>query len=164
MHTLLSKLFLSLRGWLQWRLLWFMHNKFIIGVAGVILDDQRRILLLRHRYRPPEMMWGLPSGYANSGETLEETLAREVYEETGYQVEVASLLQIKSGFQLRLEAYFLANWRGGELNLDMDEVVDAQFFELDQLPRELPRSQLILLQEVSNHIRPVVICCSGKNS
>lgn len=148
MHSLFAALFLSLRSWIQWRILWLVHDKFIIGVAGVIVDEQQRVLLLKHRYRSPEMMWGLPSGYANRGETLEETLMREVREETGFEIDITSLLKIKSGFRLRFEAYFLARWRGGELKLDGNEVLDAQFFEPEQLPAGLPRMHLNLIRQL----------------
>lgn len=147
MHPLLSRIFLSLRSFIQWRILWFFHDKFMIGVAGIVLDEQERVLVLKHRYRSPEMMWGLPSGYANRGETLEETLIREVFEETGYRIEVAKLLEVKSGYQLRIEAYYLAHLVGGNLNLDEGEVLDAKFVPQDDLPNEMPRTQVDLLSQ-----------------
>ncbi len=149
MHIILSRIFLSLRSFLQWRILWLFHHKFMIGVAGIVLDEEQRVLILKHRYRPPEMMWGLPSGYANRGETLEDTLAREVYEETGYTIEVTKLLEVRSGFQLRMEAYYLARFVGGEMHLDEGEVLDVGFFALDDLPEGMPRSQLELMKRVA---------------
>jgi ADP-ribose pyrophosphatase YjhB (NUDIX family) len=40
---------------------------------------------------------GLPHGYANKGERHEDTIAREVREETGLTVKVGRLLKVRSG-------------------------------------------------------------------
>lgn len=133
MAYLLAKVWRTMRGRWQWYVLWFFHHKFIVGVNGVIFNDQGQILILRHRYWR-EGSWGLPGGYANSGETLEDTLHREVREETGYAVEIGALLQMVSGYKLRIEASFLGRLLGGELKLDPKEVIEARFFPPDQLP------------------------------
>jgi 8-oxo-dGTP diphosphatase len=123
----------AFKGPLQWRALWVAHDKFIIGVSGVILNEDQKILLLRHTYWP-EGSWGLPSGYAEKGEKLEETLVREVKEETGYEIEVDSLLKLVSGYQLRIEATYTGKLTGGELRLDPNEVLEAKFFSLNNIP------------------------------
>lgn len=125
-----------LRG-AQWYVLWMAHHKFIIGVAGVILDEQGCILLQRHRFWK-EGSWGLPSGYAEKGETLEETLCREVREETGLAIEVTKLLRIVSGYRLRLEVHFVGRLKeGGALKLDPKEVIEVAWFAVDDLPAGL---------------------------
>jgi NUDIX domain len=75
MAYLLAKIWRTMRGRWQWYALWFFHHKFIVGVSGVIFDDQGQILLLRHLYWR-EGSWGLPGGYANSGEKLEDSCER----------------------------------------------------------------------------------------
>jgi len=55
---------------------------FLGGVLGVVLDDQGRVLLFRHTYRP-FAPWGLPSGFLKEGESLEHSIIREIKEETG---------------------------------------------------------------------------------
>lgn len=146
MTTVLVKLWRLIQGPLQWYLLWLVHAKFMVGVSGVVVNDQGYILLLRHRYWPAGS-WGLPGGYANRGETLEETLVREIKEETGYLVEPQSLLQLTSGYKLRLEVSFTARLVGGSLTLDQRELLEASFFPLDDLPASLLEThrQLILL-------------------
>ncbi|MBV9708808.1 MAG: NUDIX domain-containing protein [Chloroflexi bacterium] len=136
MTGLLVKTWRLMRGPLQWYALWLAHHKFIIGVSGVVLDDQQRVLLLRHRYWKPGS-WGLPSGYAERNEKLEGTLCRELREETGYHMQVQSLLRIVSGYKLRLEVSYIGHIRGGELQLDSKEVIEARFFALHELPEGL---------------------------
>lgn len=145
MNALLVKLWRLLRGTPQWYILWFFHPKFIIGVSGVVLNEQKQILLQRHRFWRPGS-WGLPSGYANRNERLEETLQREVREETGYQISVSRCLRMVSGYRLRLEVSFLAHLTGGHLQLDPKEVIEARFFALDELPEGLLPSHRDIIQ------------------
>lgn len=136
----------------QWRALWLAHDKFIIGVNGVILDDKENVLLLRHTYWP-EGSWGLPSGYAEHGEKLEETLAREVKEETGYEIEVKKLLQLTSGYQLRLEVSYLGKLVSGKLRIDPKEILEAKFFPLDNTPESLLDSHKILIDGIRGSLK-----------
>lgn len=136
LNALLSRLWRLLRGTPQWYMLYLVHAKFMVGVSGVICNEQGQILLLRHRFWRPGS-WGLPSGYANRNEKLEETLRREVREETGLDIEVARYLRMVSGFRLRLEVSFRGKLRGGTLQLDPREIIDAQFFSTGALPEGL---------------------------
>lgn len=136
MHTLLAGIWRLFSGALQWRILWLAHAKFMIGVSGVVLNDHGQILLLRHRFWRVGT-WGLPSGYANPQEHLEDTLCREVREETGYEVKVTRFLRMVSGFRLRLEVSYLGTITGGVCRLDPKEVIEARFFAQDALPTGL---------------------------
>ena len=136
MNALLVRIWRLLRGTPQWYILYFAHRKFIIGVSGVILNEHGQILLQRHRFWQPGS-WGLPSGYANRNEKLEDTLRREVREETGLEIEVTRSLRMVSGFRLRLEVSFLGKLHGGTLQLDPREIIAAQFFSKDALPEGL---------------------------
>src|SRR5947207_15888443 len=131
MTGILVRLWRLMRGPLQWYVLWLVHHKFIIGVSGVILDEQKRVLLLRHRYWKAGS-WGLPSGYAEHKEKLEEALCREVREETGYQIHIRALLRLVSGYKLRVEVSYVGTLIGGGLCLDPKEVIEARFFAVDE--------------------------------
>ena len=148
MDDLVLRLWRSLRGVSQWYLLWFLHDKFMVGVSGLIEDDEGRILLLRHRFWR-EGSWGLPGGYANRGEKLEETVRREVREETGYEVEVKGLIQVVSGYRLRVEASYRGKFIGGVERLDRREVLEARFFKRDELPPGILPTHRALILSVS---------------
>src|SRR4030088_3185619 len=99
---LLARIWHGLGGRVQWRLLWLTQAKFMVSVAGVVRDDRGRVLLLRHRFWP-EGTWGLPGGYAHGAERLEDALARELREETGYRIDGQRLLRVISGYRMRIE-------------------------------------------------------------
>jgi NADH pyrophosphatase NudC (nudix superfamily) len=138
---LVARAWKRLHGPAQWRILWLKHATFMIGVTGVVLDDQRRVLLLRHRFWK-DCPWGTPSGYLERGETVEEGFAREVYEETRLQVADVRVSRVDSGFRLRLEIAVIARLAGdGDPHVDGREVVEARFFPAEELPGGLRRSQ-----------------------
>ncbi len=114
--------------------MWLLHAKFVVGVTGVVRDDEGRVLLLRHRMWPPGRQWGLPSGFARKGEDFRATVVREVKEETGLDVEVGRLVMLNSGLRTRMEVAFEARLLGGEMRLDPFEILEARWCAPDALP------------------------------
>lgn len=152
MNAMLVRLWRLMKGPLQWYALWLAHHKFIIGVSGVILDDAQRILLLRHCFWKPGS-WGLPGGYAERHEKLEETLCWELREETGYRTRVDSLIRLVSRYKLGIEASYRGHFLGGELQLDPKEVLEARFFALDELPYGLLPSHREIIALAFSEVR-----------
>lgn len=64
-----------------------------VRVAAVMIDDEGRLVLVRHR-RGDHVYHLLPGGGVESRETLEEALQREALEETGLFIEVGQPLFI----------------------------------------------------------------------
>ena len=61
------------------------------SVGGVVLRDGR-VLLARHTYGAGKGCLIIPGGYVQMGESPEDALRREVYEETGVRVEPRGIL------------------------------------------------------------------------
>jgi 8-oxo-dGTP diphosphatase len=69
-----------------------LHRKFHLGIYAVI-EKGRSILLVKKSRGPYRGMWDLPGGRPAHGETIPQTLQREVEEETGIQlIDVAPYL------------------------------------------------------------------------
>ncbi len=64
----------------------------VAAVAGLIVDGESRLLLVRRARDPGKHQWGLPGGFVDQGETAEEALAREVLEETQLTLVQSELL------------------------------------------------------------------------
>lgn len=67
----------------------------IVVTGGAILRDGKDRILLQQRSDYED--WGLPGGGMNPGETIQETMIREVFEETGLSVKDCELYAIYSG-------------------------------------------------------------------
>lgn len=117
--------------------MWLLNAKFVVGVTGVVRDDDGRVLLLRHRMWSPARQWGLPSGFARKGEDFRATVVREVKEETGLDVSAGRLVMLNSGLRTRLEVAYEARLLGGEMRLDPTEILEARWCRPDDLPERI---------------------------
>ncbi|TWU26911.1 GDP-mannose mannosyl hydrolase [Novipirellula galeiformis] len=52
------------------------------AVGALVTNDQGQLLLVRRARNPEKGKWGLPGGFVDRCETVEQALAREVFEET----------------------------------------------------------------------------------
>ncbi|WP_169982070.1 NUDIX domain-containing protein [Microbispora sp. H10836] len=145
MNDLVARLWRSIGGSVQWRLLWISQAKFMVGVTGIVRDGDGRVLLLRHRLWPEGRQWGLPTGSAIKGETFQDTVVREVREETGLEVRVGGLVRLRSGFRLRVEVAYEAEFAGGTMKIDPREILEARWFTPDDLPEGLLESHRLLI-------------------
>ena len=64
-----------------------------VGSVGILADEHGRLLVGR---RTDTGEWAFPGGYANLGENAAYTVVREIFEETGLQVEPTRLMGIFS--------------------------------------------------------------------
>ncbi|OYP28860.1 NUDIX hydrolase [Rhodopirellula sp. MGV] len=64
----------------------------VAAVGALIVDESNRVLLVRRSRDPGKGCWGLPGGFVDAGETVEQALTREIAEETELSVESMELL------------------------------------------------------------------------
>lgn len=105
------------------------------------------ILLARSpRFAPG--VWSILAGFVDAGESLEQTVRREVREEVG--LEIADLRYFGSQpwpFPHSLMIGFTAGWAGGELAIDGVEIIEADWFtrtRLPGLPHEMSLSRRLI--------------------
>ncbi|MBB4903997.1 NUDIX hydrolase [Actinophytocola algeriensis] len=68
-------------------------NSIVVAVTAFIQDESGRLLLIR---RTDNDLYAIPGGALELGETLTQTVQREVMEETGIAVEVTGLIGVYS--------------------------------------------------------------------
>ncbi len=72
-----------------------------LGCAAAIFDATRQKVLLVRRL--DNGLWCLPGGHMDAGESVAEACAREVFEETGLQIEVGKLIGVYSNPHRRVD-------------------------------------------------------------
>ena len=112
--------------------------------TAIITFPQDKILLIKRRTLPFTGYWALPGGRVDPGETVEQTIAREVKEETGLDVEVVRKMgeYHEQGVQNKFEydyypACFLARVVGGEIKRQESEIEEIKLFSLNAVPKPL---------------------------
>lgn len=138
-----------------------LKHKFVLlqdGAAAVIVNNKNQILL---QSRADRDKWGLPGGCQELGERFEDTIIREIKEETNLEVkeENLQLIGIVSGNSRRNEypngdmvinntaLYCVRNY-SGELKWD-SESEEMKFFDLNNLPQNQNDTDLIKMYEQS---------------
>jgi hypothetical protein len=133
MKPIVARLWKLIRGPLRWRVLWFVQAKFMVGVTGVVRDEQGRVLLLKHRMWPVHRPWGLPTGYAVKTRSSPRPSSARYGRRPASTPSWGRLVQVTSGYKLRVEIAYEALHVGGTLKLDGFEILEARWFSPDAL-------------------------------
>lgn len=104
-------------------------------VAGVVVEHERRFLLVREGTGSVKGKWNLPAGRVEPGESLAAAAAREAEEETGYRVEVLRPLGVyEEPASGKVQNAFLARIAGGALRVPED-MLDVRWFGREEIAR-----------------------------
>ncbi len=108
--------------------------------AVIVAVEREGKLLLAHNSRMAAKRYSVLAGFVEPGETLEHTVAREIMEEVGIEVQDIRYFGSQSWpFPCSLMLGFTARWKSGELRPDGFELDEADWFAPDRLP-EIPQS------------------------
>lgn len=105
---------------------------------GELGNDQEALLAMGVQFRGP--MYSCLAGFVEPGESLEQAVIREVFEEVGVHVGAVTYRGSQPWpFPHSLMIGFRAEWQSGDIHCDPTEIVDAQWYRRDALPNIPPR-------------------------
>nr|WP_197414293.1 NAD(+) diphosphatase [Lacimicrobium alkaliphilum] len=100
----------------------------------VAIKKQQQILLARGRHHK-QGMYSTLAGFVESGESLEQAVHREVMEEVGIKIKNLRYFDSQPWpFPHSLMMGFLAEHDSGEINVDGEEILEADWYAADSLP------------------------------
>lgn len=116
-------------------------NSVVPSVTVAVRDDAGRILLV---HKTDNDLWALPGGGHDVGESIADTAAREVQEETGVDVEVAGVVGLYTNpnhvmayddgeVRQQFSICFSARLVGGQAREDGTETKEVRWVDVDDL-------------------------------
>ena len=108
-------------------------------IASCCVKDNDRILLVQENKNEVKGLWDLPGGKVKPTESIEQAAIREIMEETGYNIELDSLLLIQNYITLKGELliiYFnakLLNKKQKEYK--NEEIKNVRWFTIDEIKK-----------------------------
>jgi ADP-ribose pyrophosphatase YjhB (NUDIX family) len=134
------------------------HSKVIMtGASALVFDKQGRLLL---QQRADSGYWGIPGGFMELGEKVEDAARREVFEETGLRLGQLELFAIYSGSEREITlkngdeiamvkfVFTCRDYQGEAVAHDPNESKNVAFFPLDALPENLFPEQLYTFDDL----------------
>lgn len=133
-------------AYVQWLRRHIGQAKTPLVYASAIITDARGAILFQRRTDFGDAWWGLPGGLMELGESITDTLVREIYEETGLHIRATRLVGLytspdydviyPSGDQVQqITACFACQVSAGALDTDADEIIEHRYCAPDALPR-----------------------------
>ncbi|MEA3466436.1 MAG: NAD(+) diphosphatase [Thermodesulfobacteriota bacterium] len=118
----------------------------------IVLIKRGNELLLTRKANWVAGRYGLVAGFVEPGECLEETVVREVMEETAIAVKNIRYVGSQSWpFPSQIMTGFVADYAGGEIQVETKELEDARWFSRDELPL-LPARRSIARFLLDHHL------------
>jgi 8-oxo-dGTP diphosphatase len=112
--------------------------------TAIIPFPDEKILLIKRNTLPFKGYWALPGGRMDPGENVEQTIVREVKEETGLDVSILKRVgeYVEKGVKddVEYEYYptcFVVKPVGGEIKMQDSEIQEIKKFSLNTLPKPL---------------------------
>jgi 8-oxo-dGTP diphosphatase len=128
--------------------------------TAIIPFPTDKILLIKRNTHPFIGYWALPGGRMDPGENIDQTVVREVKEETGLETEILSVIgeYIEKGVKddIDYEYYptcFVVKPIGGELKKQDSEIKEMQLFRLEELPNPLAFEHEKMIKDYISHLK-----------
>jgi NAD+ diphosphatase len=107
-----------------------------LSPAVITLVERGDEVLLARGVNFPAAFYSTLAGFVEPGESLEEAVAREIFEEVGVRVKDVTYFGSQPWpFPHSLMIGFLAQYDSGEIQIDEREIIDAAWFTADKMPK-----------------------------
>ncbi len=117
------------------KVVWRVFGPRTVGIRGLVVDDEGKVLLVRHSYGVPA--WHLPGGGVKRRESIEHALHRELREEAGVTATapvrlLGTYTNLREGKSDHISVFVVDHWDRAESH--DAEIAATGFFALDALP------------------------------
>ena len=105
-------------------------------IVGGLIEKDGKFLLVQEAKKKCYGKWNIPAGHLDNNETIFEGAIREVFEETGFEIEITGILQIGNKkfidrkFVLMI---FSSAIISGEISYDKSEILDVKWFTYEEI-------------------------------
>ena len=127
-----------------------------VGTSAAIFNESGQVLLER---RSDNGWWGVPGGAVDIGESVEQAIVREVFEETGLHVRVKRLVGVYSdpmnhtiarypdgSVVHNVTSFFECERLSGQIRMSA-ESTDLRYFSVDALPEDFLPGHRVRIQD-----------------
>lgn len=118
---------------------------FINATSGLVINEKGEFLLQRRGGGEKKNAWSFPGGIMEIGEFAQDTVKRELKEETGLEVEVGRLVGVYTCPELvtypngdkcqMVTQVFICKAVGGKMRADGDETLELKYFNFSNRPK-----------------------------
>lgn len=129
---------------------WRFARGMTLGVRGIVLDQDDRVFLVKHSYVAG---WHLPGGGVEVGETIDDSLRRELMEEG--RIAVEGQPQLHGIFFNRhvsrrdhVAVFVIRRFSQDRMPEPNHEIIACGFFDIAALPPETTRGTRLRIAEV----------------
>lgn len=132
-----------------------MHYPRIFPCVITAIRRNNQILLAQHSRHATEL-YTVIAGFVEVGETLEQTVAREIFEETGLKVTNVRYFGSQPwAFPSSMMIGFMADYGSGDIKPDYTELSDAKWFDVDDMPNIAPVGTIAraLIEQTAEEIK-----------
>lgn len=114
-----------------------------ISPAIIVAISHKGKLLMAHHKRMASGIYTILAGFVNPGESLEECIQREVFEEAGVKVKNIKYYASQPWpFPDSLMVGFKAEYESGDLTPELTEITDLKWFAPSEIPEWPNRSSI----------------------
>ncbi|MCC6777548.1 MAG: NUDIX domain-containing protein [Hyphomicrobiales bacterium] len=129
---------------------WRLARSMTLGVRAMVLDDRGRVFLVKHSYVAG---WHLPGGGVEAGETLRETVTRELHEEgnivpTQPPQLVGMYFNNRDSRRDHVALFVVRAFRQASEPVPDHEIVAHGFYAVDELPADTTPATRARIAEV----------------